>query len=68
LVAFGLWVSDPIEGEDWLIATILFAIFVAVPLVVAWLSLRAKSWLALGWVISGAMVWSYALNWIIRNG
>jgi len=68
LVVFVLWISNPIEPTVWLIAAVLFAIFVAVPLVVAWLTLRVKSWLALGWVVSGFMVWSFALNWIIRNG
>jgi hypothetical protein len=68
VVGFALGISDPIEPEDWIVAGILFAIFFVEPLVVGWMSLRAQTWRGLNWVICGAMVWSAALVWIIRNG
>ena len=68
LVAFGLAISDPIEPEDWMLTGVFFVVFVAVPLAVVILAQRAKSWLAVGWLVAGGALWSVGLSWIISNG
>ena len=68
LVAVAMLWAYPLERADAAIVSAFAAIFAGVPIVAAWATSRAKTWFGIGWSVSGLMVWSASLSWVVTNG
>ena len=67
LVALGLFVARPIELADLIVAGIRFVVFVPLPLALAWLALRARSWSQIHWIMCGVLLCAAALSWTLNG-
>ena len=67
-VAFALVWMAPLEMVEVILISAFAAIFAAVPLALAWATSRVKTWVGIGWSVTGLMVWSASFSWMVTNG